>query len=641
VYKYLNAWKSGMPVIQGSQVTKILGQMRDQGIIRTEEEYRVALNNLTAMIQGSDPIPMVKFFAAVLNNYADSESFNWMIDRLTDDLTTAFNEADTIESLIGAHQKVYEEFTIAKLKQLIEQIREEIVLHTLLRRGQEGFSNIQFNTFTQNSRSTPPTDTVAGQVYFDYSANEKVSDLAIIDVINESLELEALPGTNPFSGASEVDGETTNTDVVYENTTNLIANIIDGRSNTFFVRSWFILPENKPDAGVQIKIELDCGALRPLNYLEIQPVADYPFQITAIQYRDKQGITNSVELQEAGLLGQDIFRPVRYHFKEIDASKIWITCLQEHHTLMNFHDSSVIEDPEEDFQGTYLQSQMVSDAVGTLVEGNPFLAGLQNLFTPTDTEQLLYQYIIGFDNVMTGKLIYKDIGIFVGERFEVARCRKIGLDTNEVATIEDLDDRRSSFEYWIYKQDYNAAGSPLFATILPILPLNTVRAYERLEFTEGNIGSTRFQAHYGSAVPSGAEEIKVFLNGIELTYGALEDWVLEDEGLLGVVNKTRINVDSALDGEIYTVEYTPAQYFSAAAGEQIFRIGQSNAYYKNANNIINTSGEINSEEVESSDIYLIIIMKNNNNEDKAKSSRLNEYSLLVASQDPSRLYSES
>ncbi len=637
-----------MPVIQGSQVTKILGQMRDQGIIRTEEEYRVALNNLTAMIQGSDPIPMVKFFAAVLNNYADSESFNWMIDRLTDDLTTAFNEADTIESLIEAHQKVYEEFTIAKLKQLIEQIREEIALHTLLRRSQEGFSNIQFNTFTQNSRSTPPTDIVAGQLYFDYSANESVDDLAIIDVVNEALELEASPATLLFTGVEEVGVDTTGTDVVYDTTANLITNMIDGRQNTFFVRPWFILPENKPDAGVQIKIELDCGALRPLNYLEIQPVADYPFQVTAIQYLDKQGNTFSVELQEAGLLSQDIFRPVRYHFKEIDARRIWITCLQEHYTYMNFHDSSVIEDPEEDFEGTYLQSQMVNDAVGTLVESNPFLVGLQNLFAPTDTEQLLYQYIIGFDNVTTGKLIHNDIGIFVGERFEVARCRKIGLETNEVATIEDLDDRRSSFEYWIYKQDYNAGGSPIGTTVLPIMPLNTVRAYERLEFTErgsgstvDNIGSTRFQAHYGGTVPSGTEEIKVFLNGVELTYGAAEDWVLEDEALLGVVNKTRINVNSALDGEIYTVEYTPAQYFTAAAGEQIFRIGQPNAYYKNANNIINTNGEISSEEVESSDVYLIVLMKNNNNEDKAKSPRLNEYSLLVASQDPSRLYSES
>ena len=641
-----------MPVIQGSQVLKILGQMRDQGIIRTEQEYTVALNNLTAMIQGTDPIPLIKFFAAVLNSYADSESFNWMIDRLTDDLTTGFNEADTIASLIEAHQKVYEEFTVAKLKQLIEQIREEIALHTLLRRSQEGFSNIQFNTFTQNSRSTPPTDIAAGQLYFDYSANESVDDLAVIDIVNESLELEASPGTLLFTGVEEVGFDTTDTDIVYEATANPITNIIDGQLNTFFVRPWFILPENKPDAGVQIKIELDCGALRPLNYLEIQPVADYPFQVTAIQYQDKQGNIESVELQEAGLLGQDIFRPVRYHFVEVDARRIWITCLQEHYTYMNFHDSSVIEDPEEDFEGTYLQSQMVSDAVGTLVESNPFLEGLRNLFTPTDTEQLLYQYIIGFDNVMTGKLTYKDVGIFVSERFEVARCRKIGLVTDEVATIEALDDRRSSFEYWIYKQDYNAADSPVATTILPIMPLSTVRAYERLEFVErasgstvDDIGWTRFPAHYGGSIPSGDEEIKVFLNGVELTYGAAEDWVLEDEALLGVTSYTRIQVNSALPGEIYTVEYTPAQYHSAAAGVEIYvtRYGrpQPYAYYKNENNIINTLGEIGSEEVESSDIYLIVIMKNNNNEDTAKSPRLNEYSLLVASQDPSRLYSES
>lgn len=637
-----------MPVVQGTQVTKILGQLRDDGVIRTEEEYRAALNNLTAMIQGSDPVPMVKLFSAILNYYADSESFNWMLDRLVDDLTTGFTEADTIEALIEAHQKVYEEFTIAKLKQLIEQIREELALHTLLRRSQEGFSNIQFNTFTQNSRSTPPTDVMAGQLYFDYSSNEDVEELAVIDVVNEALELAASPGTLLFTGVRVVEEETTDTDVVYISPSDTLANMIDGRPNTFYVRPWFMLPENKPDAGVQIKIELDCGALRPINYLEIEPVADYPFQVTAIQYQDKQGNVESVELQEPGLLGQDIFRPVRYHFKEVDARLVWITCLQEHYTYINFHDSSVIEDPEEDFQGTFLQSQMVRDAVDTLVQTNPFLEGLTNLFDPADPEQLLYQYIIGFDNITTGKLVYEDIGIFVGERFEVARCRKIGLDTDEAYTIEDLNDRRSSFEYWVYKQDYNAAGSPIGTTILPIMPLGQVRAYERLELTEigsgatvPNIGTTRFQAHYGGSIPSGDEEVKVFLNGVELTYGAAEDWDFEDDGVLGVVNYTRIKIHSALAGEIYTVEYTPAQYHSGAADQQIFRRFQPHAFYKNENNVINTNGEIASEEVESSDIYLIVIMKNNNNEDNAKSPRLNEYSLLVASQDPSRLYSES
>lgn len=641
-----------MPVVQGTQVTKILGQMKEQGIIRTEEEYRTALNNLTAMIQGSDPIPLVKLFAAVLNNYADSESFNWMINRLTDDLTTGFTEVDTIEDLIAAHQKVYEQFTIAKLKQLIEQIREELALQTLLRSTQEGFSNIQYNTFTQNSRSTPPTDLMAGQLYFDYAANESVDQYAVIDVVNEALELAAAPASLLFTSV-EIDGaNTTGTDVEYGDISGQLSNMIDGRENTFYIRPWFILPENKPTSGVQLRIKLYCGALRPINYIEIQPVADFPFQITSIEYLDKEGATYAVEMQDPGLLGQDIYRPIRYHFKEVDAREIYITCVQEHYTFLNFYDSSVIEDPEEDFEGTYLQSQMVNDAVNELVEGNPFLYSLQNLFAPTDEEQLLYQYVIGFDNITTGKLTHDEVGIFVGERFEVARCRRIGLATIEVDTLEDYDARKSSFEYWIFKVDYNAAGTQIGKTVVPIMPLNQTRAFERLEFTERgsgatveNIARTHFQAHYGGAVPSGDEEIQVYLNGIELTYGAGEDWVLVDEGILGAVDYTRIKINSVLPGEIYTVEYTPAQYHAAAAGVKIYHrqndVVQKDAYYKGENNIINANGEIGSEVVESSDIYLIILLKNNNNEDNAKSPRLEEYSLLVASQDPNRLYPES
>ena len=185
MYKYLEAWRSGLPAIQGAQVTQILNEWREQGIIRTEVEFRAALDRLTGMITATDPVPLVKFFPAILNRFADSESFNWMVDRLINDLINGFSEGSIIEDLLAAHQKVYEEFTLAKIKSVIEDIREEINLHLLLRRNQEGFSNLQFNTFTQNTRSTPPSDPVADQLYIDRSSRKDIKDrFAIIDAVN-------------------------------------------------------------------------------------------------------------------------------------------------------------------------------------------------------------------------------------------------------------------------------------------------------------------------------------------------------------------------------------------------------------------------------------------------------------------------
>jgi len=642
VYKYLEAWKSGMPAIQGAQVGQILSTMREQGLIKTEEEYRNAINRISAMIQRTDPIPTIKLFYAILNEYADSESFNWMVERLRDDLSSGFGESELLGEILEAHQKVYEEFTLAKLRGLIDKIREEVNLHVLLRQNSEGFSNLQYNTFTQNARSTTTKSPLLEQLFFDRSSKRTLdNDPAIIDAINETLELNPTRGQFLFTAVEEVDENTTLTDFTYSlpATYGDISHMIDGTRQTYFIKAFFM--DDIVTGGAQLQIKLDPGALRPMNYIEIQPVADYPFQVSDITYQDKEGNIQDVELQESGILNQDIYRPLVYHFNKIDARYIWITFNQPHYTLLNFHGSSLQEsDPSEDFYGTNLESDMVQNAVREVVESEPFLLNFPAEF---DDELLMYQYIIGFDNIVAGEIGYEELGIFVGEVFKVSRCRRIGLDVDEVDTNEDLPGRRASFEYWIYKQDYNADGGLIGTTALPLLPLTALRAHERLELIETtagvrpNTGTTRFQAHIGAVPPTGDQEIKVYLNGVELTY--LTDWEFEDLAILNNLNYTRIKILNPLD-EIYTVEYTPVQLHPSSTDKHYQRF-QPNAYYKGDSNLIYTHGDISGEDIEESDIYLIIILKRNNNEDNSQSPKLNEYSLLVASQDPTRLYPES
>ena len=640
MYKYLETWKSGMPAIQGAQVGQILTAMQEEGLIRTEEEYRNAINRISAMIRGTDPIPTVKLFYAVLNEYADSESYNWMIERLRDDLSTGFGESELIGEVLEAHQKVYEEFTLAKLRSLIETIREEVNLHVLLRQNSEGFSNLQYNTFAQNSKSTTTKSSLLEQLFFDRSSKKMLDDdPAIIDAINESLELNPTKGQFQFVEVQEVDTDTTLTDYTYELPNNDISNMIDGTNQTYYTKVFFM--EDIVTGGAQVKFFLDPGKLSPINYVEVQPVADYPFQVSNIEYTDKEGNLQDVELQESGILNQDIFRPIVYHFKKVDARYVYVTLNQPHYTMLNFHGSSLMEaTPAEDFYGTNLESEMVQDAVRSVIDDEPFL---QNFPEEFDDELLLYQYVIGFDNIVAGEIAYEELGIFVSEVFSVARCRRIGLDADEVDTNETLTGRRASFEYWIYKQDYNADGGIIATTALPILSLSDIRVFERLELletigaTRPNTGTTRFQGHYGAGAPTGDEEIKVYSNGVELTY--LTDWEFEDLGILNNINYTRIKLTAVTD-EVYTVEYTPVQ-FHPGNTERGYQRFQPNAYYKGDNNLIFTHGDIGSEEVEESDVYLIVIMKRNNIDDNTQSPKLNEYSLLVASQDPTRLYPES
>lgn len=650
MYKFLEAWEGSIPAVQGSQIVKLLTDMKDQGIIKTEQEYRDALNRLSGAIRATDPVPLSKLFPALLDNYIDSESFNWMIDRITSDLVAGFTEAQTIEDLMIAHRKVYEEFTLAKLKQIIGIVEERVAFHEFLRQNQEGYSNMQYNTFTQNARSTDRSTTLERQLFYDRSSRSAIESEhdAVIDVVNEALELPATDNVQLFTIANEDPANTTKDifdtlqgapDFDIALAKNNIINGIDGIEGTFYIRP-FLMSEVST-SGVQLKIELNCGTLRPLNYIEIHPVADYPFQITTVEYLDENDVIASVELQESGLLGTDVYRPIRLHFKEITARKLYLTTTQVHYTLISFQGSSIKEYPSENFEGTYLETQAVQDIVRDAMDDDAFLNHLRDLFSQTDSKHRVYQYIMGFDNIWAGRLAYDKVGIFVSESFKVSRCRLVGLNANEVDTTDILANQQASIEYWMYKQDYNSIGGLIGITALPIMNEGDTEAYERLHLTErtggsaeANTATLRFQGHWGGGEPT---TVSVYMNGLPLEQGV--DWTFTDLADLGLLNYTRITLTLPQGGEIYTARYTPVQHLSGAETSKHYQRNQPYAYFFGATNIIRTVGEIGSEEIEDSDIYLIVIMRHNNNINNTQSPRVNEYSLLTASQDPNKLYS--
>ena len=649
MYKYLQAWESAIPTVQGSQVVQLLTDMRDQGIIKTEQDYRTALNRLTGAINATDPVPLSKLFPALLDTIIDSESFNWMVDKITSDLVSGFQESQNIEDLLEAHKKVYEEFTISKLKQIIGIVEQQVVFYELLRQNEEGFSNMQYNTFTQNAKSTSRSSVLATQLFYDRSSRQAIESRydAIVDAVNEALELAGTANTRTFVDA-EVDLENTTDDTaasaeamqafLVDTGLNLIRNAIDGIENTFYIKPFFM--DDTVASGAQVRLTLKCGGLRPINYIEIYPVADYPFQITDIEYKHKDGVVYSVEMQESNLLGVDIHRPTRFHFKEVEAREVYVTATQFHYTLINFQDSSIKEVPSENFEGTYLETQVVQDIVSDAVDNDAFLDFLRQQFNEKDLPYRMYQYVIGFDNIWTGLVSYEDTGIFVGEAFTMSRCRRVGLVTDEATTTYTLENQRDSIEYWVYKQDYNDVGGLIGISSAPILPEGVSEVYERLHLTEitagslkANTGTLRFQGHWGAPDPT---TVSVYQNGLPLEKDV--DWSFTDSGNLSLLNYTRVTITTPVGGEIYTVRYTPVQYLSGAETTKHYRENQPYMYYFGESNVIRTAGQIGSEDVAESDVYLIIVIRHNHNIDFTQSPRINEYSLMVASEDPNRLY---
>lgn len=578
---FLDKFRSGLKSVQSRQILALLTREKQNGNISTVEEFKKRLTELTSKLANSTIAPTTQLILAEFSSVIDSESFNFMLERIQDDLQAAFQEANDIDEVIEAHEAIVNDVVLKNLELAINDLESKVTSLEFINNSGSGFDVAAFNTFrvTQNNRSSLDQ----GVIFIDPKSKLQSGPAteAFIDFIGEKLLLGAsLIKTKPILSIRQIfDSEAKQSEEIVEFQGSKLGNIIDGKVGSFWSQS-ILLGKTEGETGLFTKLELNLGVVQTINFLQIEPLLLYPIDIYRLSYIDENNqsqtlLDNPVEITST----QKLF------FNTISTKKLQIVFRNRNFSHVQFEIKP--DSPSVIVSRTTDPSKLVEAAREDLLDvvGSPVVKNILGLSTtPTQITRKYYEYFMGLDNIEVGSFEFADTSIFISKTEKVDYLGQAALKvldkrpftTNDSRIEYTLDTQPSatdtlfhaSLEYFLIKRDFSSTGSLVNVLTIPILPLNTAAIrHERLLLTKksdnllttNNIGFLQFY--------TSDPDIHVYRNGIELD--SFDDDMSVIDGWASYATDTndnpgqpirmqkalRIQKPSPLD--IYTVSYTP------------------------------------------------------------------------------------
>jgi hypothetical protein len=666
--QYLSKFKGAIGQRQSSQILNLLNKRRNTGQIRSFSDFTKQLEGLMRELTSTTLQPTLKLFPPKANELISSEQYNFMIDRVYDDLEAAFEESNNIEAVQQAHEALIKDILLKSLRAGVAELESKISLYESLNRDTHGFDQAVFSTFRESKENrTHNVSLSVRNLFIDPrvpDTNTSLNDAAI-DIVGERLTLghDSISYHNISSVKQLFDSTTPQSELLVNPPGVSLQNIIDNTVGTYWIQALLF---SSKKSSVKVKLELDFGTVREFNFIEIEPALVQDIILESIHYIDGNNITQQLTENEVTLTG-----PTSVHLVKTSAQKIILTFRDEHYSSIQFSYND---------NDTLLNQAIQEPVTGT--DGNVNLVNkeLRDIVTSTEVRDIIgigsvtedsifngYEFVFGIDNIRLGLTQHASSSIYVSKPLSVSSVGEIGLrtvesrsykDTNNIThftsdTYADNNVFLNSIEYWIVKQDFNTGGTLTRTTKFPLLPLGVSRVYnERLLLTEKtdvsiadpDIGSPVFFTNTDTSEGN----IIVYRNGVAIVENT--DW----ENITTVANRTpnngdpmkfRIKILDQLPGDVFTVSYNPlisstrniptnVQAFSSIGGLQIVDlVGDMSAYADNNQLItINDSSALTSSE---SKLYLTIVLRQNT-ADISTTPTVEEYTLLVGTTDIER-----
>jgi hypothetical protein len=568
---YLNQFKSLISQSQFERLIKSLNSDKQQGQFSSLDQFRTRLETLSKELFEKRIAPLLKLFLGVPGFIIDTETYNFMLDRLQDDLEVAFQEAKNIDEVLRSHQALVKDLILKNLKHAVSDLERQIATHELIVTSPHGFNKTLFSNFdgigTMRFQRTVETE----GLFVDPRENVLMPSAfdASIDEIGKYL---TLPFQNigyiPIVGIRQIfDSEAVVTGYSVSSDDLKLSNLIDDLSNTYWSQL-YLFEVNQPTV-VITKLELDLGGTQEINFVEIEPVLLNDVVLQEIDYLDSNGVLETIDTEEA--IGN---HRTKIQFQKIAASKIILIFRNENSSQVNY------------VVGQKDQSVDLPDVI------SPLLA--QRLQLVSDSRTITFsgrQFQIGFDNIRVGLATFQEAGIFISEELSLGQPMKlVGLKTEEIRptayasapldfspesdTYDDLSDQKifaGSIEYWILRKQFSDRQELLSFNVFPILPLGITRInHERLilthHFSANTLVNDSGRLMFYIDPDSVESTLAVFRNGNSLNQiddeSEGDGWLIEPRltnDLLssGSPMKFGIRLSQPRAGDIYTVSYTP------------------------------------------------------------------------------------
>lgn len=686
--QYLDKFSGLIKERQTSQILRLLTKKRNAGQIRTVTEFSQQLESLLRELTATTLKPTLKLYEAKANADISSETYNFMLERVEDDLVAAFEEATNIDTVQKSHEAIIRDVILKNLRAGIAELEAKINLYEYLNQNTYGFDSANFSTFRESReermfRGNPFISFLDPRTNLVFPNNQDAS----IELVGERLTLPTLEKEQHIirSIRQVFDSQTVQSEIIVEPPSLNINNLIDNTIGTYWVQS--LLFKN-PQTSVNIKLELNLGISKEINYIEIEPASKHGIILEAIHYLD--GNNTITLLGEPELL---IEGPISFLVRKFTTKKVVLTFRNENSTKAAF---------EYDADTDTLINQALSEpSLGQVPTIGTLSPSLDGMVSSSKIKQLVgislkdkdqfygYEFQTGFDNIRLGLTSYDNKGIYISVPVELNDMGILGLRTTELRPYIDEADGlikltnttydigsefitpediffQGSIEYWCTKQDLSVNGTLLRTTTFPILPLNFSTIYhERLLLTERSpdaenydLGQTLFYTNGGTDYA----DITVYENGQELDNqnGVSEPssgWKhYPDNTVPGDVDdrspnsgspmRFRIQIVNPYPGSIYTVSYTPLvsttrnipitlEEYSTSTGLKIVDLAGDLSARTVENHLVVFDTEKSSIEVTKSRVYLSIILRQNT-ADSSLTPAVEEYTLLAGYRDDTK-----
>ena len=139
--QYLDKFKDVIGKRQTQQIINLLNQRRNTGQIRTIEEFSKQLEDLVRSLTETNLKPSLSLFLAKETELTDSESVNFMLERVEDDLIAAFEESDNIDEVQKSHEAIIRDVIFKNLKAAVGELDSKIRIFEFLNKDNRGFDS--------------------------------------------------------------------------------------------------------------------------------------------------------------------------------------------------------------------------------------------------------------------------------------------------------------------------------------------------------------------------------------------------------------------------------------------------------------------------------------------------------------------
>ncbi len=659
---YLDKLKTTLSDIQSRQITNLLVKNKESGEIGTLEEFRNRLNELTGKLLSEKITPSLELFFGQFDQLINSDTFNFMLERIRDDLEAAFSESNSLSEVLSSHKNIINNVLLKSIQYGVTELESKVNMYEFLASNRLGLNNAIFNTFKASQQSFLDRTSKDSNILFrDPRSKITIIDDAVIDISSESLFLRNTSELIPVKTVRQIfDEETPQSEDQVGFQSSKIENIIDNSQGTFW--SYSIL-QRTPKSKIFSKIELDLGNYSEINFILIEAANPFPFTLERIEYFDSNNQLQSLTVEE------EIFNtPKNIYISHILTNKIFLLFSQSNFIEVQYSikDNSINYDQAVMSESSLIDIESIETQIKNVITSSKLI---KNTFLLPESKSLVlqkfYDYSIGFDNIKVGRSLFKQNSIFVSSPIAVDRLAQIALKSKEKRPVEIsgsismtsntypvVDEGQyfhGSIEYWATSYNYDEQGQLIDIITFPILPIGINRIYHENLILSNQIGNSsiknagRLMFYCDHLSEDDISNIKVYRNGTLLIHET--DWVIEDfltndiAPPSGTPNSVGIKIIFPTSTDFYTVSYSPvisntrALPINSVLGNVSHIIDQSGdgTVRIGLNNIIYISDHKNGGKVvDNSKLYLSIILRRSS-PDEHLSPSVEEYLLSFSS----------